>query len=174
MPQNKTTDIGKKTIGTAVLGFLAGMVYRMGGSGNYPRVVRPLGVAACTIGDLFLLGLFNWGCLLIPGTVFIETTYWKKKGTDAQWYNWLLVGLAFSVVTLPWFVWDNVVRTQHGMPLRWVGYAIRTLLCTGFTVFWQEYLSDKVAQKLHVGKDITDEFGRGAIQLITLPLVLIG
>ncbi len=157
-------------IGSIVFFLLAGMVYRMGGSGNYSRWTREVGVGVLLILELLLLRLFNWGCLGILGTVWIESTYFKKKGSDAEWWNWLLVGLSFSVAILPWFVWSWIVNHK---PVHWIGYLVRITVCTGLTLLWQEQLSALFSKWLDIGKDITDEFGRGAIQIITLPLLLI-
>lgn len=169
MPMNKT----EKSIGTVLLAFLAGIFYRMGGSGNWPRWVREIGVGACLIIEFLLLGVFNFGAIGTLGSIWVESTYFKKKGTDAKWWNWLLVGFSFSIAPLPWLLGQlpGVIKYHH--PFHWFGYVIRIFVCAALTVLWQEVLSAKVAKVLNIGKDITDEFGRGAIQILTLPLCLI-
>lgn len=166
MPLNKIT----KSLGTIILAFLAGVVYRMGGSGNYPRWIREVGVAIILILEFTVLGIFNYGCLLFLGTGWIESTYFKIKG-NTMTLSWILVGIAFSVVISPWFIYSWITNLH---PLYWKGYLLRTIICMGFVVIWNQILSAKVAKALNLGKDITDEFGRGAIQLLTVPLILIG
>ncbi len=166
MPINRI----EKSLGTALLAFLAGMAYRMGGSGNWPRWVREVGVGILLILEFLLLGLFNWGCLLILGSVWVESTYFKIKG-ETNNFSWVLVGLSFSIAILPWFVWGWAANRR---PAHWAGYLVRTVVCAFLTWLWNQVLSAKLAKATGLGKDIMDENGRGVIQLLTLPLVLIG
>ncbi len=142
----------------------------MGGSGNYARFWRELGQGICFVLAMVVLKLVLWawqpivGVILGFGVCWAESTYFKPKGKDAKWYNWALVGLVFGLIPLPYCILTN----SH-----WLGFGIRVPVCVGLTVLWQEYLSDKVAKFLHIGKDITDEFGRGFINIITLPLLLL-
>lgn len=101
------------------------------------------------------------------GSVWVESTYLKIKGE----VNWYIVGATFSIATLPWFIWGWILT---GKPHHWLGYLIRTVVCTIFVGVWQNYVSEKVANIFGVTKDKTDEGGRGAIQILTLPLLLIG
>ncbi len=85
-----------------VLSGAAGFLYTAGGSGKYPFWFREAGVMICEALALISLGIFNWTLLLVMGLTYaVQTTYFKKKGTDAKWWNWLLVGLAFSLTVLP-------------------------------------------------------------------------
>ena len=153
-----------------ILSVLGGMAYRMGGSGNFPRYFRELGQGLCVAIDMPVLGLITltWqailGDVLAFGICWAESTYFKKKGTDAKWYNWALVGLVFAVVPLPYCILTN----SH-----WIGFGVRAVLCPVLVVLWQEKLSAQVAEDFKIGKDITDEFGRGFINVATLPLLLI-
>lgn len=155
-------------LNTIALAILAGTAYRYGGSADGQRWVRPVGVGLCLLLETIALGLFNYGALLCMGSVFIETTYFKKKGMDATWLNFLFVGLSFSLALLPWFI---INWWGHGFLNK--GFLYRIPICAGLTVAWQQFFSHIVAWKLNTTKDITDEFGRGAIQILTMPLFLI-
>jgi hypothetical protein len=158
-----------KVLGTTILAFLSGIFYRMGGSGNYPRWVREVGVGCVLNFEFFVIGVWNWGAFLCLGSVWIESTYFKIKG-EVGWFSWMLVGMSFSIATLPWLLWQTLVNKEYSYS---IGYSIRVVVCTALTAVWQLYLSDKVAKWIKTTKDITDENGRGFIQIATLPLVLI-
>lgn len=138
-------------ISTIILSILSGVLYHLGGS--IQTKIRDLGVPSCMLVWVLLNGLWHWSIILCFGLMFAaQTTYFKKKGTDAQWYNWLLVGLAFSLSMFPYAI------TGH-----WVGLIYRTCVVTSFTVLWSEMM----------GKAWVEEGGRGFIQICTLPLILI-
>lgn len=142
-----------KIIGTLILSVASGVFYRMGGSGNYPRWTRQVGICICMAFELMLLGYFSWTIILCIGALYgLSTTYFKKKGTDAIWLNWLLVGVAFSISVLP------IVLVYHN----YIGFAIRTVVCTALVTIWSQA----------IGKDVVEEFGRGFIIVATLPLLL--
>lgn len=149
------------------LAILGGFLYRMGGSGNYPRYFRELGQGICVVLVMLLIGLNHWSLILCFGFAWVESTYFKRKNTDAMQWNWLLVGLVFGLIPLPYCIATN----SH-----WTGFFIRIFFCSSFTVFWQEWLSEIVSGWFYKTwhKDVTDEFGRGFINIITLPLLLIG
>ncbi len=153
-----------------IISFLGGIFYRMGGSGNFPRWIREAGQGVCFVAIMLVTGLvtLGWqsilGIFLGFGLSWLESTYFKSKGTDAKWWNWALVGAVFGVIPLPYCALTN----SH-----WLGFYFRLPLCIVLIVFWQEVLSAKLAKFLNIGKDITDEFGRGFINLITLPLLLV-
>lgn len=142
-------------LGIVILSLTAAWLYRAGGSGDYPFWFRELGIMNTVIAGLIILGIIHWSLILTAGAVYgAQTSYFKKKGTDAKWWNWLFVGLAFSAAVLP-------VVISNGL---WLGFLIRTGIVTCFTVGWSEL----------IGKDTCEERGRGWIQVITLPLLLIG
>lgn len=164
-----------------LLSVIGGVAYRMGGSGRYPRYFRELGQGLCFVLVFILLALVPFslrpilGLILGFGVCWAESTYYKKSGTDTEWWNWLLVGVTFGVVSLPYCIITN----SH-----WIGFGIRFFTCSGLTLFWEQYFSQIVCDEINsfltilkrplMGKDITDEFGRGFINIITLPLLLIG
>lgn len=140
---------------TVFLAILSGVLYRMGGSGNYSRWIRPVGVASCATLALALIGYINWSLILCFGAFYgLSTTYFKKEGTDAKWFNWFLVGLGFSVSVLP------IVLVYH----IWVGFAVRTVVCAGLIILWSQTN----------GNAVWEEGGRGFIPIATIPLLLLG
>ena len=144
-----------KIIVTIILSVLAGIAYRFGGSANGKRWVRPFGVALCACLELAMLGYFHWALILCFGAFYgLSTTYFKKKDTDARWFNWVFVGLALSIAVLP-------IVIVYG---DWLGFLIRTIVCTGLIVLWSETN----------GNAVWEEGGRGIIPIITIPLLLIG
>lgn len=144
-----------KIVGIFILSIISLIAYRAGGSGNYPRFVRPLALCVCTILGLLLLGYYSWLVILCGGAMYgLSTTYFKSKGSDATWIAWLLVGLAFSLSVLP------IVLVYHN----YLGFAIRTIVCTSFIIIWSETN----------GNSVWEEGGRGLIPIATLPLLLIG
>lgn len=133
--------------------------YRCGGATGYNTKFRDMGLP--TVGIIALLLTYhhyNWQLLLAYllcfGLYFGSlTTYWKKKGTDAHWYNWVFTGLGYSLAFLPFaFV------TGH-----WLGFVLRTILVSVLTALWSE----------KIGNAVWEEMGRGVITTITLPLLLI-
>ena len=143
---------GEKLAG--VLAIVAAFLYRMGGIGlPFNTKVRDLGVPSVMIVYFILSNAWNWWLLLCFPLMFgAQTSYFKKKGVDAKWWNWLLVGIAFSVCMLPYSIAIGNL----------VGFNIRFALVTIFTTLWSENISI----------DWLEEGGRGFIQIITLPLLV--
>lgn len=142
-----------KIITIILMAVLAGWSYRFGGSANGKRWVREVGVGVATIITLAILFGWNWWLLLIMGSVWIETTYFKKKGSDAKWWNWAIVGLSYSIVALPW-----VIATHS-----WVGFFIRTIFLVPTISLWRTF----------VGNVQWQESGCGIIQILSITLFLL-
>lgn len=142
---------------TCILSKLAGNLYRKGGIGNpYNTRYRDIGCSVimyltmlCWTGLnhylslIFCFGLM-WGSL---------STYWKKKNTDAQWYNWLFTGLGYSFSMLP----------LTYVSQKYIGFCLRTVILTIFVTLWSQLIGDVELE----------EKGRGIANNITLPLLLI-
>lgn len=140
---------------------IAGLLYRLGGVGKpYDTKYRDFGVPL--VGIVMLAFFYNfhtdWKIILSYFLTFglyfgSMTTYWKKKGTNAYWYNWLYTGLGYSLAFLPFAIVTG----------NWLGFGIRTILVSVFTSLW----SDKIDQV------VWEECGRGVITTATIPLLLI-
>jgi hypothetical protein len=146
-------------IATILASVVAGILYRMGGAEGYNTKFRDFGVP--TVGIALMLVLYphyDWKTLLAYFLTFglyfgSMTTYWKKKGTDAKWWNWLLTGLGYSVAWLPFAICSG----------NWLGFALRSIVVSVGTMLWSE----------KIGNAVVEEIGRGVITTVTLPLLLI-
>lgn len=136
--------------------FLAGWCYRAGGAANmHARWLRQLGVGVSVTGGLIALFGFHWWILACLGTSWAESTYFKKKGTDAQLINWMAVGLVFALVPLPFIISSGSY---------WFGFVIRSVFVVSTTTLIGELVGDVQ----------WSEGLRGALQVVSLPLLLIG
>ncbi len=133
---------------------LSAILYRMGGASGYNTRYRDIG---CSLLCSLSLGFFvawHWSLILVFGLMWAAlSTYFKRKGTDAKWYNWMLVGLAFSLATFPFII------SQH----LWLGFFVRSVLLSGSVCLWSEIN----------GNAVWEEMGRGALIIISIPLLLI-
>lgn len=138
---------------------IAGWSYREGGSKNdfIGRWIREIGVGVSILVWLSIcLGWSIWG-LFVLGAVFIETTYFKAKGSSATPLNWFIVGLSYAVVPLPYVL--GALLSHQGNYCK--GFLIRAVVVTLFTTLWRTFQGDANKQ----------EIGCGCIQVITLPLL---
>lgn len=134
---------------------LNGALYRMGGSGNFPRWTRPVGIASMTMLAMWILGLWHWSVIPSAGIMAgVSTTYFKRPGWDAYWWNWLFAGLSFGLAMMPYAYFTG----------QWLEFFLRTAVCTGLVCAWSEF----------IGWDIAEEAGRGFIAIVTLSIFLIG
>lgn len=127
----------------------------MGGVGNpFNTKIRDLGIPFLMVTYFLSNGLYGFWLPLCFILMFgAQTTYFKDKGEDAKWFNWLFVGLAFSFCMSPFVL---VFGT-------WKGFGIRSIIVTGFTLGWSQL----------IGNADLEESGRGLVQIITLPLLFI-
>lgn len=150
---NKSKNSLWKDILAIFLATGAAILYRMGGSGNYARFFRPLGIGFATTIILCLINL-HWSAILAGGaSAGLSTTYFKKKGSEAKWFNWLFVGLAMSLAVIPWCLFNG----------HWIGFGIRTFVLTGLIILWCQSIGDAVLEEL----------GRGFLIISTLLLLFI-
>ena len=143
-----------------ILSIVGGIVYRLGGTSR-GTLWRDSGVPSCMAAYFAITGHWHWVLILCFGLTYASQTTYNKwaqrligvKTNDVMWVGWIVTGLAFSFALLP-YAW----ATGH-----WTGFLWRTLIVTGFTVAWSEF----------IGWDDMEEGGRGAIQIITLPLLVL-
>lgn len=144
-----------KILCTLVLAALCGWGWRLGGSANtHMRWIREVAVGVTEILCLWMWFQWSWLMLLIMGLAFTETTYFKKKGMDAKWWNWLLCGICYSLIPMP------LLSTGQ---IHWQGFLIRGLVLTPVITLWRTFQ----------GNVQWSEGGAGAWQILTLPLLLI-
>ena len=144
-----------KIVATLALAVFAGWAYRDGGSAHgIGRWVRQAGMMIAMILGLWLwFGWTNW--ILLSGALcWAESTYFKKKGEDATFVNWLLVGLVFAVIPLP-VVWAT---NKHV-----IWFFASSVIIIPLVGFWCTFI-----------KDVQwSEGGRGAVQILRLLLLLL-
>jgi hypothetical protein len=129
---------------------ICGLFYYLGGQGGawyksswIRDYICPLIIIACLPYHWSL-----WVCY--PLTIGALSTYWKKKGTDAQWYNWFLHGLGIGLALIPYGIFIH---------------AISAVLCRAII------LGISMAVWSHfIHKDWLDEGGRGSLIIATLYL----
>lgn len=133
---------------------LSAVLYRLGGASGYNTKFRDVGCALISCLVLGYLVAWHWTLILVFGATWgTLTTYWKKKGSNAKWYNWLITGAMYSVATLPFIFAEGI----------WLGFISRTIVLGGLTMMWSEVN----------GNAVWEETGRGAILVGTIPLLLI-
>jgi hypothetical protein len=148
-------------IGIGVLA--SGILYRMGGSGNYPRQARIIGVSALST---LILALLRWKIAIwlvfaylvsFGACVGAVSTYWDFLfcNKDNFYMHGFMIGLSY--ITLAWFgiAWWLIL-------IRAIILALGMGLLNKYTNKW----------KLK-HPDIIEELGRGAIITLTLPLLLL-
>lgn len=94
------------------------------------------------IGCFLAAFLLSWGAL---------STYWKKKGTDAEWWNWFLHGFGIGLAMLPFVFIDLSLKK----------IIIRSMVMGALMMMWSEGQNDVV----------WEECGRGACIVLTLPIL---
>ena len=136
---------------------ICSILYRVGGSDLPLENKTKYRDAGCPLIACGLLAYSQWPLTFIAWIGLIlsfglswgaMTTYFKKKGTDAMWWNWLIVGLAFGVAFLP-YAW----ATQQ-----WIPFAIRAVATTILIMVWSQA----------IGWAVLEELGRGFIYCSTL------
>ena len=141
-----------------LLSALGGILYRLGGASGYNTKFRDFGIPTIGILVLILSGShlnvpwLNIASLVITyGLMFAsQTTYFKKKGTDAKWWNWFLVGLANGIALIPY----GIIHDQLPQAI------LRTLILAVGIMIWSEIN----------GNAVWEEVGRGVLIILTLGL----
>jgi hypothetical protein len=145
-----------------ILSCISGICYRVGGTSAGTKW-RDLGVPVIATAFLLILGLKSqiWGVWGLIIAIFLHfgllfaalTTYWKKKGTDAKWWNWLLHGLGLSLAILPVILFTG----------NWLGFLLRTLILTASITIWSEYTK----------WDVLEEWGRGFLIIASIASIVL-
>ena len=154
-------------MGIILIALLTGLLYRLGGTGGAwwkNTKVRDLGVPLVCVGWLyFALGCPWWALFLSVGVMYGSlTTYNKwaskliygKDCNDVKWISWLVTGMSYGVALF-------IISWVTG---NWMGLLNRTLVLGVFTCLWSEA----------IGNATWEEFGRGFLIGITLPLMIGG
>lgn len=149
------------TIVTVLLAIVCAVLYRMGGASGYNTKFRDLGCPTVLIvwllinkvGFSFDLWKVILAYFLTFGLTFGSlTTYWKKKGTDARWYNWAITGGVYGLACLPLML----------VGITWYWILCRAALLASVASGWSEGVSN----------DVWEEVGRGVFIIATLPILL--
>jgi hypothetical protein len=138
---------------------LSAVLYRMGGDEEYNTKFRDFGVPVCSYAALLIFwhptGIIGWLMVVVSFLALFGslTTYWKKKGSDAMWWNWALTGLFYGLAAFP-LLWAG---------LHWWAIGLRAIALVVTITAWSESQGDVV----------WEERGRGALVTITMPMLLI-
>lgn len=130
------------------------VLYRMGGADGYNTKFRDFGCPLAAIASALIVGLRHWSLFICFWFLFgAMTTYWKRKGEDARWFNWLMTGFMYAMAFLPavWFLG------------RWEAFIYFTAVLSVATMVWSEMMDDVV----------WEECGRGAILILAQGAFLI-
>lgn len=143
-----------KIILTLIASIVSGVLGRMGGAAGYNTLYRDVGCSVICCLVIGLWGGFHWTLIFVFGLMWgALSTYFKKKGTNSKWYNWLLVGLAFSLSCLPYIGAQNL----------WLGFGLRSLVLPLLVMGWC----------LIINNAVVEEFGRYALLILSIPLLFI-
>ena len=134
----------------------SGVLYRMGGSGRYPRQVRVIGCPLISMGLLLTnihpVNILGWLMFILSLGLSIGaiSTYWDFLFNDED--NFFMHGFILGFALLPC------------MPfLHWYSILFRAAILAIGMGFWSKWIS----------KDVIEERGRGFILTATIPLLLI-
>ena len=94
-----------------IFGLLAGVLYRCGGSGRYPRYLRVIGVPALTTLLSLILGCHNPIALAVFFGLMVASisTYWDFafKDWDNYWVHGFMIGISavpIAYITGHWWM----------------------------------------------------------------------
>ena len=150
-------------IGSSIL---SGILYRMGGSDRFNTKWRDLGVSFCVTALLLLFRRrfdILW-CLMVL-TSFLAifgalTTYFKKKDSDANWRTWMITGFMYGASAAPLFF----------SGVHWYAIIARVIILTMLIPLWATRMNRKIGI---FPEDQVNEFGRGFLITVTVPVLLI-
>lgn len=136
-----------------LLSILSGVFYRLGGWEKGNRLFRILGcplIALITLWLMIGVVLSYWWVYLLTFGILAGavSAYW---GLDEKKWGYWAHGLGLSLALLP-----VALITKH-----YLGYGLLCLVLTSLMTIWSEYTS----------VDYIEEFGRGALIILTIPLL---
>ena len=136
---------------------LCGVFYRLGGVGKpFNTRYRDIGCSLITLILWWVLVGFQislwWVYLIVFGLIWgALSTYWDWLfGYDNFWFSGFMIGLAMFPL-----MWGDV---------SWYAILIRSIVLSISIGLWSKFID----------KDWLEEFGRGALITLTLPLLFIG
>lgn len=143
----------------ALLTVVSGVLYRLGGW--IQTKIRDFGCALLVCIAYLVFGMLTdsiWVNIAVYlacfGATFGSlTTYWKKKGEPAKWWNWAITGFVYGLSALPLLF----------VGVHWYMILIRSIALSASVVAVSEITS----------VDFIEEFGRGALLIATVPLLVI-
>lgn len=142
-----------KILLTLILAVFAGCMFRLGGSANtHARWLRMFGISMAEVGCLWIWFGFSWWLIIIAGLAWTECTYFKSKGTDAKWWNWLLCGIQYALIPIPLVIAGDI---------SWMGLLNRSIILIPAITIWRTLMGDVD----------WSEGGAGAWQILTIPLL---
>ena len=138
-----------------IIACASAILYNWGGRGApFNTKVRDWGCPIAVINALVLMGHNHWSLAITFFTLWAAlTTYWKKKGTDAKWYNWLATGAGYGFALLP-FSWIT------GCLFGWLCYTLNVAVLTCI-------LSQSI------NNVVWEERARGFVLVMCLPLLYV-
>ena len=147
-----------KILSLLLLSFLGGVLNRLGGWEKGNRLFRILGIPIITLYIVFLQTHYKLYSVksLLPYiltfglTVGAVSAYW---GQDEKKWGFYWHGLGIALATCP-------TIAGNGHPC---GFLARLVVLPVLMALWSE----------KVGFDIIEEFGRGALIILTLPLLML-
>jgi len=165
-----------------LLSILSGILYRLGGAGKLNNSfdflrntkARDIGCNVVVNSAIFILLASN-GFKITP-SLLIEyllsigfllaslSTYWKKKGTNGNYFTWAVTGFFYGLSAIPFIFHTNL----------WLVFTIRTVILTLFIMLWWKKHPQSIKLFNHVcnGAQI-EEFGRGFMLALTTLLFLL-
>jgi hypothetical protein len=142
------------------LTYLAGWLYHTGGDKNRQLwrctcvpIVQLLAMMLLFAG---YLGMWQfWVASLISSALLAGalSTYWKKKGADALWWNWLLTGFGYAVSAFPYIF----------VCVHWYAWLSRCIVLSLAVMIWSVLVS----------RVSPEEGGRGGLTILSDLLLLI-
>lgn len=159
------------------IGMLCAILYRAGGMGHEAQAeptwipmwlrqswVRDWTCPACIFLAMWAMGIniWNWWTFLAYGiTGGALSTYWGfinpwfgLSQKDKYWWNWLIAGFFVGLALFPLTI-ENILTIKVVL--------LRSIFLGLLWMAWSEWM----------GEASTEEMGRGAILIATLPLLLI-